>query len=349
MRKGLLPRASARGTQLKSIGLMRDIHMMSRIFIAAVAIAVTAAPATAQDWPTRPVTMVVTFAPGTAGDVVGRILSEPLGDALGRTVIVDNVPGGGGITGSNRVAKAAPDGYQFLVGTVGTHAIAPTLYKNPPYNALTDFAPVGLLLEQPIVLLARKDLPATTLQEFAAFARVHQKTMQYGSGGTGTANHLACARLNMALGINVVHVPYRSTSAMQDLLAGRIDYTCNFLSTSMAQIESAQITAIGLLTKTRSPISPAIVPVHEQGLTDFDAATWSGFFLPKNTSAPIVQTLNRAASAVVDTPAVRAKLREIGASVVAPERRSPAYLQSFIESEIRKWAEPIKAANLTVN
>src|SRR4029450_6983512 len=130
---------------------------MLRIVVTAIAVA--AAPATAQGWRTGPVTMVVTFAAGTAGDVVGRILSGPLGEALGRTVIVDNVPGGGGITGSNRVAKAAPDGYQFLVGTVGTHAIAPTLYKSPPYNAVADFAPVGLLLEQPIVLLARKDLP----------------------------------------------------------------------------------------------------------------------------------------------------------------------------------------------
>ena len=324
---------------------------MLRIVIIAIAATATttSTPAAAQDWPTRPVTMVVTFAAGTAGDVVGRILSGPLGEALGATVIVDNVPGGGGITGSNRVAKAAPDGYQFLVGTVGTHAIAPTLYKNPPYNAVADFAPVGLLLEQPMVLLARKDLPAATLDEFASYTKIHQGTMQYGSGGTGTANHLACARLNKALGVNVVHVPYRSTSAMQDLIAGRIDYTCNFLSTSMTQIESKQITAIGILTRTRSPISPSITPLHEQGLTDFDASTWSGFFLPNNTPAAIIQKLNSTASTVVDTPAVQARLREIGATVVVPERRSPAYMQTFIESEIKKWAEPIKAANLTVN
>ena len=322
---------------------------MLRIVVIAVAAAAAAAPAIALDWPSRPVTMVVTFAPGTAADLVGRILSGPLGEALGKTVIIDNVPGGGGITGSSRIAKAAPDGYQFLLGTVGTHAIAPTLYKNPPYNAGADFAPVGLLLEQDIVLLARQGIPTTTLQEFAAYAKVHQKTMQYGSGGTGTANHLACARLNMALGVNVVHVPYRSTSAMQDLIAGRIDYTCNFLSTSIAQIESNQITAIGILTRTRSPISPSIIPLHEQGLTDFDAATWSGFFLPINTPAAIVQKLNSAASTVVDTPSVQARLQEIGATVVAKERRSPAYLQGFVESEIKKWAEPIKAANLTVN
>ncbi|MBX9776799.1 MAG: tripartite tricarboxylate transporter substrate binding protein [Xanthobacteraceae bacterium] len=322
---------------------------MLRAIVISVATAVASTPATAQDWPARPVTMVVTFAPGTAGDVVGRILSIPLGEALGRAVIVDNVPGGGGITGANRIANAAPDGYQFLVGTVGTHAIAPTLYKNPPYNAVVDFAPVGLLLEQPIVLLARKDLPAATLKEFAAYTKVHQKTMQYGSGGTGTANHLACARLNLTLGVNVVHVPYRSTSAMQDLMAGRIDYTCNFLSTSMAQIESRQITAVAILTRTRSPMSPSIASAHEQGLTDFDAATWSGFFLPKNTPAAIVQKLNKAASSVVDRPSVQAKLREIGATVVEPERRSPAYLQAFVQSEIQKWAEPIKAANLTSN
>src|SRR5262249_11889871 len=136
---------------------------------------------------------------------------------------------------------------------------------------------------------------------------------------------------------------------MQDLIAGRIDYTCNFLSTSIAQIESKQITAIGILTRTRSPIAPSIVPLHEQGLTDFDAATWSGFFLPKNAPAAIVQTLNSAASTVAGTRAVQARLREIGAGVAAPERSSPAYLQTFVESEIKKWAEPIKAANLSVN
>jgi tripartite-type tricarboxylate transporter receptor subunit TctC len=322
---------------------------MLRIVVIAVAGAAVAAPAIAQDWPTRPVTMVVTFAAGTAADLVGRILSGPLGEALGKTVIIDNVPGGGGITGSNRIAKAAPDGYQFLLGTVGTHAIAPTLYKNPPYNAGADFAPVGLLLEQDIVLLARQGIPATTLQEFSAYAKVHQKTMQYGSGGTGTANHLACAQLNMALGIDVVHVPYRSTSAMQDLLAGRIDYTCNFLATSMAQIESKQITAIAILTRARSPISPSIATAHEQGLTDFDVTTWSGFFLPRNTPPEIVQKLNSATSTVLDMPSVQARLQEIGATVVARERRSPAYLEAFVESEIKKWAEPIKAANLTVN
>jgi tripartite-type tricarboxylate transporter receptor subunit TctC len=320
-----------------------------KINLTAVMLATVVTAASAEGWPTRPMTLVAPFAAGGSTDAIARIIADGLTAQLHQTVVVENVGGAGGMTGANRVAKAAPDGYQFLVGTVGTHAIAPTLYKNPPYNAVTDFAPVGLLLEQPIVLLARKDLPASTLQEFASYTKVHQGTMQYGSGGTGTANHLACARLNMALGVNVVHVPYRSTSAMQDLIAGRIDYTCNFLSTSMAQIESKQITAIGILTRTRSPISPSIIPLHEQGLTDFDAATWSGFFLPKDPPAAIVQKLNSAASTVVDTPAVQARLREIGATVVTPERRSPAYMQTFIESEIKKWSEPIKAANLTVN
>ena len=311
--------------------------------------ALAATTAAAQDWPARPVTMVVTFAAGTAGDVVGRILSVRLGEVLGKPVIVDNVPGGGGLTGANRVAKAPPDGYQFVVGTVGTHAIAPTLYKNPPYNAVTDFAPVGLLLEQPIVLLVRKDLPANNLPEFTAYARANQAKMQYGSGGTGTANHLACARINTAIGVNVVHVPYRSTSAIQDLITGRIDYACNFLSTSLAQIEAKELKAIAILTRARSPIAPAIATAHEQGLTDFDAATWSGFFLPKGTPAPIVDKLNGAAVATVTTPAIEERLHQIGATVVAPDRRSPAYLQQFVESEIEKWAEPIKAAGLRLD
>src|SRR4051812_34180823 len=172
-------------------------RMVAAVTACLTGAAAVATPAVAQNnWPTRPVTMVVTFAAGTSGDVVGRILATRIGELLGQSVVVENVPGGGGVTGANRIAKAPPDGYQFLFGTAGTQAITQSLYKNPLYNSVTDFAPVSLTVSQPIVLLSRRDLPAVNLQEFIAYTKANQSRMSYGSGGNGTANHLACAMLN---------------------------------------------------------------------------------------------------------------------------------------------------------
>src|SRR5215831_1005420 len=192
-------------------------------------------PALSQDWPTRPVTMVVPFAAGGPADTVGRILAPGLSELLGQQVIIENV-------GSSRVAKAAPDGYQFVLGNVGTHAANQTFYKTPLYNAATDFAPVMLIAQTPLVLLARKDLPADNLKEFIAYAKANQASMQYGSGGAGSASHLACVLLNAAIGINVTHVPYRGAApAMQDLIAGRIDYQCPDTPIAIPQIQSKMV------------------------------------------------------------------------------------------------------------
>src|SRR6266571_7982670 len=202
-------------------------------------------PALSQDWPTRPVTMVVPFAAGGPADTVGRILAPGLSELLGQQVIIENVGGSGGMTGAARVAKAAPDGYQFVLGNVGTHAANQTFYKAPLYNAATDFAPVMLIAETPLLLLARKDLPADDLPAFTAYAKAHQAKMQFGSGGAGSASHLACMLLNAAIGVNVTHVPYRGAApAMQDLIAGRIDYQCPDSPIAIAQIESRTIKAI---------------------------------------------------------------------------------------------------------
>src|SRR5215831_6769291 len=178
------------------------------------------APAFAQDWPTRPVTMVVPFAAGGPADTVARILAPGLSELLGQQIVVENVGGSGGMTGAARVAKAAPDGYQFVLGNMGTHAANQTFYKTPLYNSASDFTPVMLVAQTPLVLLARKDLPADNLRDFIGYAKANQATMQYGSGGAGSASHLACVLLNSAIGINVTHVPYRGAApAMQDLIA----------------------------------------------------------------------------------------------------------------------------------
>jgi tripartite-type tricarboxylate transporter receptor subunit TctC len=306
------------------------------------------APAAAQDWPVRPVTMVVSFAAGGGADVMGRILARRLSELIGRQVIVENVGGAGGMTGTSRVARAAPDGYELALGSVGTHAYNQTLYKQPLYDAATDFAPVALIAETPQLLVTRKDLPVGDLREFIAYAKANQAHMQYGSAGTGSPTHLACSLLNAVIGVDVTHIPYRGAApTMQDLLAGRIDYQCPNTTVALPQIESAAIKPIAILTRERSPILPDLASAYEQGLTDFEASIWYALFLPKGTPEPIVRKLHDAAVAAMETPAVQARLKDIGATVVAPERRSPEYLQKFVESEIAKWAVPIRAANIT--
>ena len=234
-----------------------------------------------------------------------------------------------------------------MLGNVGTHAQNQTLYKAPLYNAVTDFAPVVLIMDQSLVLIARKDFPANNLQEFIAYAKANQSKMQYSSSGAGGSNHLACVLLNAAIGINVTHVPYRGGGqAMQDLLAGRVDYQCPSAPTAMPQITGKTVKALAILSKKRSPSLPDLPSAHEQGLTDFDIPSWYALFLPKGTPDAIVRKLNAAAVAAMNTPAMQERLKTIGSDLVAPERRSPEYLGKFVADEIKKWAGPIKASGV---
>jgi tripartite-type tricarboxylate transporter receptor subunit TctC len=246
------------------------------------------------------------------------------------------------------VAKAQPDGYQFVLGS-RADAINQTLYKNPLYNLATDLAPVALIADQPTLLVARNDLPVGNLVEFIAYARANQASMQMASAGAGSTGHLDCMLLNATIGINVTHVPYRGGGpAMQDLIAGRIDYICTLSATARQQIEGRLIKAVAVLSRDRSAMLPGLASAREQGL-DFEASTWFGFFLPKGTPAPIIHKLNEATVAAIDTPSVQEQLKEVGAVAVAPERRSPGYLQKFVLSEIDKNAAPIKAAGLAID
>jgi tripartite-type tricarboxylate transporter receptor subunit TctC len=309
---------------------------------------VAAAPA--QEWPSRPLTLVVPFAPGGGADLLGRILASPLSELLRQPVTVENVGGGGGTTGALRVSRAAPDGYQFVLGTTGTHAQNQTLYKNPPYQASTDFTPVALVAEQPILLITRKDFPAGNLVDFIAYVRANQRKMQFGSAGIGSSVHLACVLLNAAIGVNVIHVPYRGTApAMQDLIAGRIDYQCPVITPVVPQIQAGLVKAIATLTKNRTPILPDLATAEEQGLTDFEAYIWFAIFLPKGTPADIAHKLQHAITAAENFPAVRERLKEIGAAPIAPERQTPEYLAAFVEREVTKWAAPIRASGVRVD
>jgi tripartite-type tricarboxylate transporter receptor subunit TctC len=289
--------------------------------------------------------MVVPFAAGGPVDVLGRILAQHLGEVAGKQVVVENVTGAGGMSGSLRVAQGEADGHLFVLGSIGTHALNQTLYKKPLYNAATDFAPVALVADVPLVLITSKDFPADDLPSFVAYAKANHSKMQYGSGGTGTSAHIGCVLLNQAMGVDVTHIPYRGGGpAMGDLLAGRIDYLCNIASTAVPVIENKSVKALATLSRERTPVLPDLATAHEQGLRNFDAYTWNAVFLPKASPAAIVGKLNAALVQVMNRPAFQDRLQKLGLMVVAPERRSPDYLRQFVESEIDKWAAPIKAS-----
>jgi tripartite-type tricarboxylate transporter receptor subunit TctC len=320
---------------------------LGRCLAAAALLSSLASAATAEDWPAHPVTLVIPLAAGGGSDGLVRVFTPRLGELLGQQIIVENVGGAGGMIGAARVAKAAPDGYQILLGTSGTQALNQSLYAQPLYDAATDFEPVSLISEVPQVLMTRKDFPANNLKEFVAYSKSHQGSMQFGSSGRGGTGHVGCAMLNAAVGIEVTHVPYRGGGpAMTDLIGGRIDYQCALVNIAKPQIDSGQAKGIALLTTTRSPIMPELATTQEQGLAGFDASAWNGIFLPKGTPRAIVDKLHTAIVATMATPAVRDRLREFGATMMPPERQSAAYLQTFVESEIAKGADVMKAAKL---
>lgn len=306
--------------------------------------------ASAESWPTHPVTMVVPFAAGSSSDTAGRILAVGLSEALGQQVIIENLGGGGGMTGTARVAKAAPDGYQFVFASVDSMAIVPTMHKKPLYNSVTDFTPAGLVVEQPIVLITRKDLPVNTLQEFVAYAKANQKNMQFGSSGVGSGSHFSCAKLNAAIGIEPTHVPYRGSGlAMQDLIAGRIDYFCAFGAAAMGPLESGNAKGIALLTSERSALFPTLQTSKEQGIGGVESYVWTAFFFPKDTPDAIVQKLYEATTQTLQSATTIERLKKSGVAPIAPELRTPAYLKTFIGTEVDNWAAMIKASGVTID
>ena len=227
-------------------------------------------PRSPHNYPNRPVIIVVPFAAGGAFDVLARVLAPRMGEVLGQQVVVENVSGASGIVGSSRVAHAAPDGYTVLLASIGTHGYNPSIYKKLAYDPVGDFTPVGLVAEQPMVLVARKDLPVTNLKEFIAYVKANHDKMQFGSAGIGSTTHLSCALVNAAIGEHPVHVPYRGGGpAMAEIVAGRIDYGCFNIGGVAGQIKAGNLKAIATLSRERAAIMPDLASAHEQGLNGF--------------------------------------------------------------------------------
>jgi tripartite-type tricarboxylate transporter receptor subunit TctC len=313
-------------------------------------VVVATTPAAAQDWPTRPVTMVVPYAAGGPADIVGRMVVPRMSEILGQQVIVENIGGAGGITGAVRVAHATPDGYQFLMGPAGLMSQNESLYKHLPYDSVKDFTAIGMIATAPPVLIVRKDLPVNNLQEFIAYAKAHQDTLKFGSAGAGSGPHVTCLLLNSAIGVTATHIPYRgSLQAEQDLVAGRFDYMCDFISTALPQIRGNTVKPIATLTRERTPVLPDLATAAEQGLKDFDTPGWYALVAPAKTPAAVIARLNQALGAALDDAQARDRLAQLGNTVVPKAERSPDYLNAFIRSEITKWAAPIKASGTALD
>jgi tripartite-type tricarboxylate transporter receptor subunit TctC len=298
----------------------------------------------AQDYPNRPVTMVVAAAAGGPIDVFTRIIAERMSPALGQRVTVENVGGGGGTLGGQRVARAAADGYTTLLGTIATHT-NPQLYTEKRlYDPVADFAPVALIAEIPLILITRKDFPANTFEEFVAYAKKNQGKMNYGSAGVGSAAHLGCVMLDQALGTKITHVPYRGTGpAMQDLLAGRLDFICDIAVTAVQNIKSGNVKGLANLSNARTAVLPDLPTAREKGYPTVQAYTWTAVFAPKGTPGPVVAKLNEAASVAMNGPGLKERLDALAATLVAPERRTAAYLGQFVKDEYAKWGDAIRA------
>jgi tripartite-type tricarboxylate transporter receptor subunit TctC len=237
-----------------------------------------------------------------------------------------------------------------LLGGLAVLGQVPNLYKKPLYNPVTDFAPVSLFADSARILITCKDFPADNFKGFVSYARAHQANMQFGSSGAGSGLHICAVLLNIAMGTNITHVPYRGSAlAMQDLLAGRIDFMCEQISTAFPQIQSGAVKAIATLGPARPPVLPELPTAQEQGLLDLDCSTWSAFVFPKGTPESIVRRLAEATSEVVDTPLVRERFASVGVTVAAPERRSPEYLVRFIPRELQKSAAPIAASGASTD
>ena len=327
--------------------------MPNRMTTAAAALTATfalAAPAAAQEWPTRPITLIVPFSAGGGIDVSARIQALRMGEMLGQSIVVENVGAAAGMVGGQRVAKAEPDGYTFLIGNTGTHAYNQSLYKKPLYNAATDFQPVGLVSESPRILIARKDFPASNLKEFVAYLKANEKTATFGSAGVGSGTHVPCVMLNLALGLNITHIPYRGAApVMQDLIGGRVDYMCDTIQTGAAQAKHGTVKGIAVMAEKRVPIIADLATTGEQGVPGVEASVWNAFFFPKGTPAPIVQKMNKAMSDTLDDPAIRSKLEDLGLVIVPPERRSAEYLGKYLPQEIERWGKPIREAGISAD
>jgi len=316
--------------------------------VAAVALAAAPLGAMAQAaYPTKPITVIVPFAAGGPTDSLARVLTARMGEALGQTMIVENVGGAGGTIGVNKAAKATPDGYTILFAHMGTLAVNIALYKTLPYDSQKDFEPVGLGGTNPMVLVAKKDLPVKDFKEFEAYVKANQKKAQYGMAGIGAASHLGGLMLNSMMKVEVLEIPYKGTApALNDLMSGQFDYMVDQAVNVLPQIKAGTIKALGVSTLKRLPQLPDVPTIDESGLKGYEVTIWNGFFVPKGTPKTVSERLNKALVAALGDEKVRARLIEQAVDLPEPKDATPEALAAQLKASIDKWVPAIKAAGV---
>jgi tripartite-type tricarboxylate transporter receptor subunit TctC len=298
--------------------------------------------AAAQAYPSKPIRFVVPYPPGGPLDTVARLVGQRVSESVRQPVIVDNKPGAGGNIGADAVAKSPPDGYTILMGAVATHAINPTLYASIPYDAQKDFIPVTQLASTPNVLVVNPALPVHDLREFIAYAKAHPGQLNFGSGSTGSAGHLAGELFKSLAGVDMTHVPYKGAApAMNDLIGGQIQLMFDNLASSLGQIKAGKVRALAVTTARRTELAPELPTIAESGLPGFDINTWFGIFVPAGTPAPVVQRLHEEFVKALEAPDVRARMLGLGAE---PVGSTPEQFAQYIRAEAVKYAKLVKAS-----
>ena len=303
------------------------------------------AAAQAETYPSHQVTVIVPFAAGGPSDIAARIVAHQLSKRLGQPFVIENVNGAGGTIGTTRAARATPDGYTLVLGHMGTHAAAPALYPNLAYDPVTDFAPIGLVVETPEVLVTRKDLPPNSLEEFVTYAKTHEGQLNMAHSGVGSISYVGCLLLNSAIGIKPTLVPFTgSTPATQALMAGQVDYFCDPILAQLPHVRSGALKGLAIAAAARSPLLPDVPTSAEQGVPQFSAAPFYALFAPKGTPAPVVDTLATALDQGLDDETARTRLTDLGSAIPDKNHRGPAALAALVKSEMARLTPILKAA-----
>ena len=311
--------------------------------LTATAAAQTPAPA----FPTKAIRFVVPFPAGGPLDISARAIGQKLTEAWGQPVVIDNRPGAGGNIGAEFVAKAVPDGYTILMGAVSTHAINPWLYAKMPYDPVRDFVPVSLVTQVPNVLIVHPSVPVKTVKELVALAKARPGQLNYASGSTGSAGHLAGELFNVMAGVKTVHIPYKGApAAMIDLMAGQVSFMFDNLASALPNIRAGRVRALAVTTLARSPLLPALPTMSEAGLKGFDVSTWFGIFAPGDTPRAIADRLNAGIVAALKAPDVRERLAAMGAE---PKPDTPEQFAAFVKAELAKYEKVVKASGARVD
>ncbi len=320
--------------------------MIKRSLLYLVAALATAAPAQAQDYPTRTITLISPFPPGGPSDTAARLVVPGMSQALGQQVIVENFTGAGGVIGTARAAKAAPDGYTLIVSGSGTHSAVEYLHKDLPYKS-SDFTQIGLINTSAMVLTAKGSLPPNNLKDFVAYLKENEKKVTEADAGVGSISNLACSVFHSLADVHPTVVSYRGTpQATLDTVAGNVDFGCNQVVNIVQHVQSGKLKAYAVTSDKRSPMLPDVPTTAEAGMPAFKVMVWFGLSGPKGLPPQIVAKLNKALNAALDDPAVVKRFAELGYDVPPPEQRSAAYFDTFYNNEVSLWAKVLSQLNL---